>query len=131
MEATPDGRARAARSAARVTRRGAAPAYYQGLMAAAAMVPAAPVAMHPLTRDFLTWLAACPRTYGETMEVWRTSCPRFSIWEDALEDGLVRLERAPGVSFDEAAVAITERGLGALQREEADADGARAEHAQG
>jgi hypothetical protein len=25
------------------------------------------------------------------MEVWRTSCPRLSIWEDALGDGLVRV----------------------------------------
>lgn len=73
------------------------------------MVKAA-VAVRPLTRDFLEWLAARPRTYGEVMEVWRTSCPRFSIWEDALQDGLVRLERAPGVSFEGAAVAITKRG---------------------
>jgi hypothetical protein len=75
---------------------------------------AAPIALRPLTRDFLTWLAARPRTYGETMEVWRTSCPRFSIWEDALEEGLVCLEAAPGVSFDEAAVVITERGRSLL-----------------
>ena len=71
---------------------------------------AAPVVVRPLTRDFLEWLAARPRTYGEVMEVWRTSCPRFSIWEDALEEGLVRLERGAGVSFDGAAVVITERG---------------------
>ena len=28
---------------------------------------------------------------GSTMEVWRTSCPRLSIWEDAVDDGLVRV----------------------------------------
>jgi len=45
----------------------------------------------PLTRDLLSWIARTPRTYGETMEVWRTSCPRLSIWEDAIGDGLVRV----------------------------------------
>ena len=45
----------------------------------------------PLTRDLLAWIAAGPRTYRETMEVWRTSCPRLSIWEDAIGDGLVRV----------------------------------------
>ena len=29
------------------------------------------------------------RTYGETMEAWRSTCPRMSIWEDALSGGLV------------------------------------------
>ena len=52
---------------------------------------AEPVEMTPLTRDLLTWIAATPRTYRETMEVWRTSCPRLSIWEDAVDDGLVRV----------------------------------------
>lgn len=42
-----------------------------------------------LTVQFLEWLAAHPRTYAEVMEVWRTSCPRLSIWEDACIAGLV------------------------------------------
>ena len=46
-----------------------------------------------LTYDFLTWLADGPRTYAEVMERWQTSCPRLSIWEDALDGGLVRVER--------------------------------------
>src|SRR5207248_8806967 len=41
----------------------------------------------PLTRDLLDWIASTPRTYRETMEAWRTSCPRLSIWEDAVGDG--------------------------------------------
>ena len=32
------------------------------------------------------------RTYVETMEAWRTFCPRFSVWEDFQIDGLVRVE---------------------------------------
>ncbi len=42
-----------------------------------------------LTLDFLAWLAAGPRAYGEVMEAWRTSCPRLPIWEDAVDAGLV------------------------------------------
>ena len=53
--------------------------------------------MHPKTidaaprllRQFLEWVAERPRTYHETMDAWRTSCPRISVWEDALHDGLV------------------------------------------
>src|SRR5215211_4787100 len=45
----------------------------------------------PLTRDLLVWIASAPRTYRETMEAWRTSCPRLPIWEDAVRDGLVRI----------------------------------------
>jgi len=44
-----------------------------------------------LTRDLLVWIDASPRTYAETMDAWRTSCPRLSIWEDALIAGLVRV----------------------------------------
>lgn len=44
-----------------------------------------------ITVQFLTWLAERPRSYAEVMDAWRTSCPRLSVWEDALLDGLVRL----------------------------------------
>jgi len=42
-----------------------------------------------LTLDFLAWLAAGPRDYTEVMEAWRTSCPRLTVWEDAIDAGLV------------------------------------------
>jgi hypothetical protein len=42
-----------------------------------------------LILDLLSWLAAEPRTYAETMEAWRTSCPRLTIWEDAVDAGYV------------------------------------------
>ena len=45
-----------------------------------------------LTTDMLEWLAEEPRSYAETLDVWKTSCPRLSIWEDALADGLIRIE---------------------------------------
>ena len=44
-----------------------------------------------LTLQFLGFVASgC--TYGEAMEAWRTTCPRMPIWEDAVRDGLVRIE---------------------------------------
>jgi hypothetical protein len=43
----------------------------------------------PLTIDFLAWLAAEPRDYADVMDAWRTSCPRLTIWEDAVDAGLV------------------------------------------
>jgi hypothetical protein len=44
------------------------------------------------TVQLLTWIAEQSRGYSETIEVWKTSCPRLSVWEDALADGLVRIE---------------------------------------
>jgi hypothetical protein len=52
--------------------------------------------MADLTVQFLEWLTERPRTYAETMDAWRTSCPRLSIWEDAVDDGLVALETLNG-----------------------------------
>ncbi len=34
--------------------------------------------------QLLEWLAEGSRTYDETIEVWKTSCPRLAVWEDAL-----------------------------------------------
>lgn len=45
------------------------------------------------TIQLLAWIAERPRSYGETMEAWKTSCPRLAIWEDALADDLVYVER--------------------------------------
>jgi len=42
-----------------------------------------------LTRQLLEWVASGRRTYAETLEVWHSHCPRHTIWEDALEAGLV------------------------------------------
>jgi hypothetical protein len=45
------------------------------------------------TVELLEWLSARRRSYGETIEAWSSWCPRHSTWEDALADGLVRVER--------------------------------------
>jgi hypothetical protein len=44
------------------------------------------------TMQFLAWVAQEPRSYAETIEIWRTSCPRLAVWEDALADDLVRVD---------------------------------------
>ena len=45
------------------------------------------------TVQLLVWIAEQPRSYAETIEVWKTSCPRLAVWEDALADDLVRVGR--------------------------------------
>jgi hypothetical protein len=42
-----------------------------------------------LLYDMLGWLAREARPYTEVMDAWRTSCPRLTVWEDAVERGLV------------------------------------------
>ncbi len=62
-----------------------------------------------LLLQFLGWVETRPRSYGETMDAWRTSCPRLSIWEDAVGEGLV--EVVPGVGAQrEAGVVLTAAG---------------------
>ena len=39
------------------------------------------------TAQLLAWIAERSRSYEETIEAWKTSCPRLSVWEDALADG--------------------------------------------
>lgn len=49
----------------------------------------APIA---LVADLVQWVAVRPRTYRETMEAWRTSCPRLPVWEDTIRVGFLRIE---------------------------------------
>ncbi len=56
--------------------------------------------MTTATVQLLTWLAEQTRSRAETVEVWKTSCPRLAVWEDALADGLVRVERGSVVLTD-------------------------------
>jgi hypothetical protein len=63
-----------------------------------------------LTIELLEWIAARPRTYSETMEAWRTSCPRMPVWEDAINGGLIRVLYSHGVDMNESAVKLTPLG---------------------
>jgi hypothetical protein len=62
------------------------------------------------TLELLAWIAARQATYAETIDAWSSWCPRHSVWEDALVDGLVRVVRAGGRSE----VALTPRGVDVL-----------------
>ena len=70
----------------------------------------------PLTLELLNWISVRPRTYAETMEAWRTTCPRHSVWEDAWADGLVEIvnnEKTMG----QATVVLSAVGRAFLDRE--------------
>jgi hypothetical protein len=71
-----------------------------------------PDTVETLVLDLLEWIAARERTYQETMDAWRTSCPRLPVWEDATERGLVCTERRDGHSF----VCVTAAGLELLKK---------------
>ena len=65
-----------------------------------------------LILDLVGWIAAAPRTYAQVMDAWRTSCPRLTIWEDAVDRGLVHREVRGGVTM----VQVTAVGLELLRR---------------
>ncbi len=65
------------------------------------------------TVELLVWIASRPRTYAEAIEAWQSNCPRLSVWDDAIEDGLVEVARSPG-DVGGAAVELTPRGRALL-----------------
>ena len=74
-----------------------------------------------LTIQLLSWIASRPRSYGETMEAWRTSCPRMPVWEDEVSDGLVALNGNTGMKA--RAVILTDRVRAMLDTYEATFNG--------
>jgi hypothetical protein len=57
---------------------------------------AAETNLDPLIRDLVAWVAVEPRLYVEVLEAWRTSCPRLTVWEDAVDRGLVERRAVSG-----------------------------------
>ena len=53
-------------------------------------------AVENLILDLLEWLAKRDRSYKETMDAWRTSCPKFPVWEDANDLGLIEMAEDRG-----------------------------------
>jgi hypothetical protein len=64
-------------------------------------------AADPLVLDFVEWIAREPRLYSEVIATWRTSCPRLTIWEDAVDHRYVEREAIAGFGL---IVTITEDG---------------------
>lgn len=50
--------------------------------------------IEPLVLDLVVWCASAPRAYTDVLDAWRTSCPRLSIWEEAVARGLVETRSA-------------------------------------
>ncbi len=61
----------------------------------------------PLVLDLVEWIARGPRLYSEVIEAWRTSCPRLTIWEDAVDGGYVARESVAGFGV---IITVTEDG---------------------
>jgi hypothetical protein len=78
--------------------------------------------MHAETLELLSWVSREPRSYPEAIEVWHTHCPRHSVWEDALGEGLIEVVRKGSRSH----VALTSRGKAALVHRAASIDSPRA-----
>jgi hypothetical protein len=53
-------------------------------------------AVESLILDLLEWVGRKERTYRETMDAWRTSCPKLPVWEDANDRGLVEMASSSG-----------------------------------
>jgi hypothetical protein len=64
-------------------------------------------AVESLVLDLLEWIANSERSYDEVMDAWRTSCPRFPVWENANERGLVAKQHVDG----RIVVTVTPSGL--------------------
>jgi hypothetical protein len=67
--------------------------------------------------QFLAWVADRPRNYAQAMDAWRSTCPRLSVWEDAIIDGLVRIE-----SNANRTVSLTPRGSAVLAQAQPQTD---------
>ena len=62
--------------------------------------------------DLVEWVAQKPRTHADVIDTWRTSCPRLTVWEDAVDRGLVARKKAGR----QAIVVVTPRGLKFLEQ---------------
>jgi hypothetical protein len=52
--------------------------------------------LDPLILDLLEWIARETRCYADVIEAWRTSCPRLTVWEDAVDRGYAVREYGHG-----------------------------------
>jgi hypothetical protein len=64
-----------------------------------------------LMLEFLSWVSSRRRTYNEAMEAWQSHCPRQTIWEDAMIDGYIELNRQGTVSDPEVTLTPLGRTL--------------------
>jgi hypothetical protein len=67
-----------------------------------------------LMLQFLTWVSDRRRSYEDAMAAWQSTCPRHTIWEDAIIGGLVRIESANG--SHQSQVTLTPHGRAILDQ---------------
>ncbi len=72
-----------------------------------------PDTVDALILDLLEWIGPAPRPYDEVQEVWRTSCPRLPVWEDANERGFLARHHEPGRG---RLIAVSPAGAAHLRR---------------
>ena len=65
-------------------------------------------------RELLVWISSSPRTYKETIEVWRTNCPHHAVWEDALAAGFVHVRDGTNVTLTPAGRQVLIGGSGEI-----------------
>ena len=66
-----------------------------------------------LVLDLVEWIAGQPRAYDEVMEAWRSSCPRLTIWEDAVDAGFISVVSEGGC---DKTVSVTRKGRELLEK---------------
>lgn len=66
-----------------------------------------PDRVETLILDMVEWIAEKPRPYPEVLDAWHTSCPRLSVWEDAVGRGYVTQQMVPGAG---AVVSVSSSG---------------------
>ena len=76
------------------------------------MTPMTDGSLDSLVFDLVEWVAKEPRSYRQTMDAWRTSCPRLAVWEEAVNRGLVVRQSSP----DGMRVKTTDKGVAFLAR---------------
>jgi len=64
--------------------------------------------LSPLVLDLIEWVAREPRDYADVIDAWRTSCPRLTVWEDAVDGGFIKCRTVPGQPLS---VVVTDDGL--------------------
>jgi hypothetical protein len=70
--------------------------------------------------QMLAWIDARPRNYLDSMEAWRSSCPRHPVWDDALLDDLTRIDATEKAGMGAAPVVLTEAGRAMLDANRTD-----------
>jgi hypothetical protein len=63
--------------------------------------------LDPLILDLLEWIGREPRSYADVIDAWGTSCPRLTVWEDAMDRGFAVREHGKGC---EVTIRLTEAG---------------------